>query len=115
MRDLVEQGSANFVMQKKGVGRLYYRLGSYSRQCHLSRVTNGLVFVAGMTYAPLSLALKPANYGFLVSRKYAGVENADDAKLGDDGVWTFKVGKKVWCGEQLCVACTCPSVVIVHA
>ena len=46
-------------------------------------------------YAPASLSLEPANYGFKVTRKYEGVDDASHVTRDDDGVWHFKLGEKV--------------------
>ncbi len=76
MSYLVEQGgTANLLLDKQGVGRLYYRIG--------------------MKYAPKNLHLAPADYGFTVLRKYEAVDNAEDVKQNADGSWTFKAGARV--------------------
>jgi len=67
--------TTNFILQKQGPGRLYYRIG--------------------MSYAPKDLKLKAANYGFKVERVYAGAENAAHAIKLDDGTWKFKLGQKI--------------------
>ncbi len=76
MKYLVEQGAQqNLILSKEGAGRLYYRVG--------------------MTYAPTSLKLDPADYGFTVERKYEAVEKADDVRRDADGTWHIKAGAKV--------------------
>jgi uncharacterized protein YfaS (alpha-2-macroglobulin family) len=76
MSYLTEQGStSNLIIDKQGAGRLYYRIG--------------------MQYAPKSLKLAPADYGFTVLRRYEGVDNADDVKQNADGSWTIKSGARV--------------------
>jgi uncharacterized protein YfaS (alpha-2-macroglobulin family) len=76
MNYLLEQGGvSNLILDKQGVGRLYYRIG--------------------MNYAPKDLRLKPADYGFTVLRKYEAVDNADDVKQEADGSWTIKSGARV--------------------
>jgi len=63
------------VIQKEGVGRLYYRLG--------------------LNYAPKSLDLKSASYGFFITRSYEGVDDPKHVTKGEDGVWHFALGQKV--------------------
>ena len=46
MTTVLSTPTQNFILQKQGVGRLYYRLG--------------------LNYAPQDLNLKPVNYGFKV-------------------------------------------------
>ncbi|MBK7706895.1 MAG: hypothetical protein IPJ30_14300 [Acidobacteria bacterium] len=76
MSYLVEQGgTSNLILDKQGAGRLYYRIG--------------------MKYAPKSLKLAPADYGFTVLRKYEAVDDPEDVKQNPDGTWTFKAGARV--------------------
>ncbi|MBX7169566.1 MAG: Ig-like domain-containing protein [Pyrinomonadaceae bacterium] len=76
MKYLMEQGgTSNLIIDKQGPGRLYYRIG--------------------MKYAPKSLKLDPADYGFTVLRQYEAIDNADDVKQNPDGSWTFKAGARV--------------------
>lgn len=76
MSYLVEQGgTSNLILDKQGPGRLYYRIG--------------------MTYAPTSLKLEPADHGFTVLRKYEAVDDPADVKQNADGTWTFKAGARV--------------------
>ncbi len=76
MRYLAEQGGTqNLILSKEGAGRLYYRLG--------------------MQYAPASLKLDPADYGFTVERVYEAVDNPQDVTRAADGAWHIKAGAKV--------------------
>ncbi len=76
MSYLVDQGgTSNLILDRQGAGRLYYRIG--------------------MKYAPRSLSLEPADYGFTVLRKYEAVDDADDVKQNADGSWTIKSGARV--------------------
>ena len=70
-----KQGTQNLVLSKDGAGRLYYRLG--------------------MQYAPTSLNLAAADYGFTVERKYEAVDHAEDVRRDADGTWHIKAGAKV--------------------
>uniref|UniRef100_A0A7S2TYZ7 Bacterial alpha-2-macroglobulin MG10 domain-containing protein n=1 Tax=Lotharella oceanica TaxID=641309 RepID=A0A7S2TYZ7_9EUKA len=52
----------------------------------------------GMVYAPRSLQLEPANYGFQVSRTYApaGKDDASNVVFDEkDKVWRVKLGERV--------------------
>ncbi|MBC7909218.1 MAG: hypothetical protein H7Y30_01880, partial [Pyrinomonadaceae bacterium] len=76
MRVLIEKpGAQNLVLSKEGAGRLYYRLG--------------------MQYAPTSLKLAAADYGFSVERMYEAIDNPDDVRRDADGTWRIKAGAKV--------------------
>jgi len=77
MRYLVERGGGEqkLTLQKEGTGRLYYRVG--------------------MQYAPTSLKLAPADYGFMVERVYESVGDAGDVRRDTDGTWHIKAGAKV--------------------
>jgi uncharacterized protein YfaS (alpha-2-macroglobulin family) len=76
MRYLAETaGVQNLVLSKDGPGRLYYRIG--------------------MQYAPASLKLDAADYGFTVQREYEAIDNASDVARDDNGVWHIKAGAKV--------------------
>jgi alpha-2-macroglobulin len=76
MSYLMGQGGAqNLVLSKEGAGRMYYRIG--------------------MNYAPESLQLKPADYGFTVTRVYEAIENANDVRREEDGTWRIKAGAQV--------------------
>ena len=69
------EGSPNLVLGKEGPGRLYYRLG--------------------MTYAPMDLHLEAMDRGFTVTRTYEGVDDAEDVRRDDDGVWHVRAGARV--------------------
>ncbi|MEZ4236443.1 MAG: alpha-2-macroglobulin family protein [Myxococcota bacterium] len=56
-------------------GRLYYRIG--------------------LRYAPKSLKLEPADYGFAVERRYEAVDDPADVRRDADGTWRFKAGARV--------------------
>ncbi|HWS88172.1 MAG TPA: DUF6049 family protein [Pyrinomonadaceae bacterium] len=77
MRYLAEKGSGaqNLVLQKEGAGRLYYRVG--------------------MSYAPSSLKLAAADYGFTVERAYEPTGDASDVRRDADGTWRIKAGSTV--------------------
>jgi uncharacterized protein YfaS (alpha-2-macroglobulin family) len=76
MNTLMEAGEQSiFTIAKEGQGRLYYRLG--------------------LTYAPKNLSLKPADFGFTVTRTYEAVDNPDDVKREADGTWKVKAGARV--------------------
>ncbi len=60
------------VLAKEGTGRLYYRLG--------------------LRYAPASLELAPADYGFAVERRYVAIDHPDDVSQDADGTWHLKAG-----------------------
>ena len=77
MRYLAEKGSGtqNLVLQKEGAGRLYYRVG--------------------MSYAPTSLKLAAADYGFAVERVYEPTGDAADVRRDADGTWRIKAGSTV--------------------
>ena len=69
-------GSAqDLVISKAGEGRLYYRLA--------------------MNYAPRSLDVSSADYGFAVERTYEPVDNPDDIRRDVDGGWRIKAGARV--------------------
>jgi alpha-2-macroglobulin len=65
----------DLTIQKDGKGRLYYRIG--------------------MTYAPASLKLEPADYGFVVQRRYEAIDDPKDVTRAADGVWHIKAGARV--------------------
>ncbi|HEX8710100.1 MAG TPA: alpha-2-macroglobulin family protein, partial [Pyrinomonadaceae bacterium] len=76
MRILSEtDGAQNLVLSKTGTGRLYYRVG--------------------MQYAPASLKLDAADYGFTVERVYEAVNNPADVRREADGTWHIKAGATV--------------------
>ncbi|WP_168210896.1 Ig-like domain-containing alpha-2-macroglobulin family protein [Persicimonas caeni] len=73
--DVAGEEPANLTLQKDGKGRMYYRIG--------------------MKYAPKSLDLEPADYGFAVERRYEAVDDPDDVKQREDGTWVIKPGARV--------------------
>ena len=75
MKDVAAHDKQPVTIQKDGKGRLYYRIG--------------------MTYAPASLKLEPADYGFVVERKYEGVDDPKDVVRQADGSWKVKAGARV--------------------
>lgn len=75
MKDVAAHDGANLTIQKDGAGRLYYRIG--------------------MKYAPASLSLAPADYGFVVEREYQGVDDPKDVTRAKDGIWHIKAGARV--------------------
>ncbi|MCA9794341.1 MAG: hypothetical protein KC910_21185, partial [Candidatus Eremiobacteraeota bacterium] len=72
---MLSDKAQNLVLQKDGKGRLYYRIG--------------------MRYAPKSLKLDPADYGFVVERRYEAIDDNRDVSRDADGVWHVKAGAKV--------------------
>jgi hypothetical protein len=75
MKDVATHDKADLTLQKDGPGRMYYRLG--------------------MTYAPASLKLEPADYGFVVERRYEGADDPKDVTRAADGTWHIKAGARV--------------------
>ncbi len=75
MKDVAAHDKQALTIQKDGKGRLYYRVG--------------------MTYAPASLKLDPADYGFVVTRLYEGVDDPKDVVKQADGTWKIKAGARV--------------------
>jgi uncharacterized protein YfaS (alpha-2-macroglobulin family) len=76
MRQLAENpGAQNLILSKEGAGRLYYRVG--------------------IQYAPASLKLDAADYGFTVERVYESIDDAQDVRRDSDGTWRIKAGAKV--------------------
>lgn len=79
MRYLADNSSTtatqNLVLSKEGAGRLYYRVG--------------------MQYAPSSLKLAAADYGFTVERVYEAVDDPQDVRRDADGTWRIKAGATV--------------------
>ncbi|MCX4239452.1 Ig-like domain-containing alpha-2-macroglobulin family protein [Paraliomyxa miuraensis] len=68
-------GTQDLVIDKKGPGRLYYRVG--------------------MRYAPRDLKLPPYDAGFVVERRYEAVDHEDDVRRDADGTWHIKAGARV--------------------
>ncbi|HEX8119068.1 MAG TPA: hypothetical protein VF521_17455, partial [Pyrinomonadaceae bacterium] len=77
MRYLAEKGGGEqrLVLQKEGAGRLYYRVG--------------------MSYAPSSLKLAAADYGFAVERVYESTGDAAEVRRDGEGTWHIKAGATV--------------------
>ena len=75
MKDVASHDKQALTIQKDGAGRLYYRVG--------------------MTYAPSSLKLDAADYGFVVERKYEGADDPKDVTRDAQGVWHIKAGARV--------------------
>ncbi len=70
-----QSGPQNLILSKEGAGRLYYRIG--------------------MNYSPTSLRLKPADYGFTVTRSYEAIDDPNDVRREEDGTWRIKAGAQV--------------------
>jgi uncharacterized protein YfaS (alpha-2-macroglobulin family) len=68
-------GTENLILNKEGVGRLYYRLG--------------------LRYAPTDLNLDPLDMGFVILRSYEAVDDPEDVWQDDDGAWHIKAGTRV--------------------
>lgn len=68
-------GNPAVVLQKAGAGRLYYRLG--------------------LRYAPADLRLPARDEGFVVDRVYEAVNDPNDVRRDDTGVWRIKPGAMV--------------------
>jgi uncharacterized protein YfaS (alpha-2-macroglobulin family) len=75
MKDVASHDKAPLTIEKDGKGRMYYRIG--------------------MTYAPASLKLEPADYGFVVERRYEAVDDPKDVTKDAQGVWHIKAGARV--------------------
>ncbi|HEY1558925.1 MAG TPA: alpha-2-macroglobulin family protein [Kofleriaceae bacterium] len=75
MKDVASHDRQDLTIQKDGAGRLYYRIG--------------------MTYAPASLHLDAADYGFVVERRYEGADDPKDVTRAADGTWHVKAGARV--------------------
>ncbi|MCW5803709.1 MAG: Ig-like domain-containing protein [Deltaproteobacteria bacterium] len=75
MKDVAAHDKQDLTIQKDGTGRLYYRIG--------------------MSYAPASLQLEPADHGFVVQRTYEAVDDAKDVTRDKDGTWRVKAGARV--------------------
>ena len=74
-------GNQDLVLAKDGPGRLYYRLG--------------------MKYAPASLRLSAADYGFTVSRSYQGIDDPKDVTRDANGTWHIRAGARVRVSLQM--------------
>ena len=75
IKDVATHDKQDLTIQKDGAGRLYYRVG--------------------MTYAPASLKLEPADYGFVVARRYEAVDDPKDVTHAADGTWHIRAGARV--------------------
>lgn len=69
------RGPADLTISKVGAGRLYFRVGAL--------------------YAPSSLQLAPADYGFRVERAYESVDDPADVRREPDGTWRIRAGARV--------------------
>jgi len=65
----------NLILSKDGAGRLYYRVG--------------------LRYAPTDLKQTPLDLGFVVQRRYEGVDNPEDVTQDENGIWHIKAGARV--------------------
>lgn len=72
---LAGAATQTLTLAKQGAGRLYYRIG--------------------LNYALTNLELKPADYGFTVTRSYEAVDDANDVRRLADGSWRIKAGARV--------------------
>jgi hypothetical protein len=68
-------GTRDLILSKEGPGRLYYRLG--------------------LRYAPTDLNLHPLEMGFVIQRRYEGLDDLEDVYQDSDGVWHIKAGARV--------------------
>jgi hypothetical protein len=68
-------GTQDLILSKDGPGRLYYRLG--------------------LQYAPTDLNLDPLDMGFVIQRRYEGVDNPEDVFQDSDGIWHIEAGARV--------------------
>jgi uncharacterized protein YfaS (alpha-2-macroglobulin family) len=48
-----------------------------------------------MRYAPKSLTLAPADYGFSLERRYEAIDDPKDVRRDSDGTWRIKAGARV--------------------
>ncbi|KPL22576.1 MAG: hypothetical protein AMJ93_06825, partial [Anaerolineae bacterium SM23_84] len=69
------EGSQSLLLSKEGPGRLYYRLG--------------------LRYAPTSLEIKPMDQGFTVLRTYEGVDDPEDVRQDENGVWHVRSAARI--------------------
>jgi alpha-2-macroglobulin len=72
------KGAVPLLLEKKGPGRLYYRLG--------------------LRYTPRSLDLPAESHGFAVERRYEAVEDPGDVRLERDGTVVIKAAPRCGCG-----------------
>jgi hypothetical protein len=72
---ILGRGAPDLLLAKDGPGRLYYRIG--------------------LSYAPASLTLAPADHGFTVERRYEGLDSPEDVRRDADGTWRITAGARV--------------------
>jgi uncharacterized protein YfaS (alpha-2-macroglobulin family) len=65
----------SLTLDKRGTGRLYYRLA--------------------LAYAPKDFVLAPRDHGFVVERSYEAVDEPSEVRRDADGVWHVKAGARV--------------------
>jgi len=70
----VMEKDKTLIIQKEGVGRLYYRIG--------------------LNYSPTNLVQDEFERGFFVKRTYMASDDPKHLKKDNDGVWRMKVGEK---------------------
>lgn len=66
---------AQILLQREGIGRMYYRLG--------------------LEYVPTDLRLEPLERGFTVLRSYRGLDDPADVWQNEDGIWHIRLGTRV--------------------
>ncbi len=72
---LAAEQPEKILLQRDGVGRMYYRLG--------------------LEYVPTDLLLDPVERGFTVLRTYKGLDDPADVWQGEKGVWHIRWGARV--------------------
>ncbi len=72
---LAEEQPEEILLQREGVGRMYYRLG--------------------LEYVPNDLLLDPIERGFTVLRSYRGLDDPTDVWQDENGVWHIRWGARV--------------------
>ncbi|HEX7701072.1 MAG TPA: DUF6049 family protein [Kofleriaceae bacterium] len=75
MREVATHDRSDLVVQKDGSGRLYYRIAT--------------------SYAPADLHIEAADHGFVVERRYEGVDDPKDVARDAQGTWHVKAGARV--------------------
>jgi hypothetical protein len=87
MSELLElPGLSDLVIEKKGSGRLYYRVG--------------------FEYAPASLVVPPTERGFAVERAYEAIDDPRDVERDGDGTWRVRAGSRVRVRVRMSVPAT---------
>lgn len=81
MATLLKQGTGRLLLGKKGVGKLYFRLG--------------------LAYVPADLNVPPESQGLYVKRSYSATGNNDEVKLVAPGRWRVKAGATVQVSVRL--------------